>query len=196
MQDIVEASSSSLYYRLLGSSIPNTMSCVPEGQFGSLPRKEWDLWQQVRAENPSKSLSFGDYAIQHPRPSQVGGGLQMRANIRYTVEDKTMVVRGWGPVVIEGKEQYQGLCARLVAQSYFAGADFSWGDGVIAKCARRRGARLAKHVARSRNVASSAACDGPTSGSEAMMIRRDGSARRRYVRKQDHDVGEHIAPPV
>jgi hypothetical protein len=119
---------------LLGTSIPSSLSCVPEGTVGSLPRREWSLWKALTQRVTDGRLVFGDYGIQHPKPPQ-DGGPGMRANIRYTVEDGTVVARGSGAVFIEGKEQYRDLCSKLVDHPEFLGGDFSWGDAQIRDCA-------------------------------------------------------------
>ena len=59
----------------------------------------------------------------------------MRANIRYTVEQLTLIARGQGPVVQAGREQYRELCQMLIEREEFAGRDFSWGDAIIDDCA-------------------------------------------------------------
>ena len=120
---------------LTGSSMPSALSCVPEGTDRLLPRREWELWQQLPAESRAR-LDFGDYAIQHPSPP-ADGGASMRANIRYTLDDGHFIVRGRGPLRVEGYEQYVGLCARLTTSRHFAGGDYSWGDEVIESCAEQ-----------------------------------------------------------
>jgi Beta protein len=46
---------------LLGSSIPKTLSCVPEGTVGPIPRGEWILWTQLAAFDLKRFPAFGDY---------------------------------------------------------------------------------------------------------------------------------------
>ena len=69
--------------------------------------------------------SFGDYAIQHPRPPHDGGGPGMRATIRYTANGETLVARGQGSIIQEGNAQYRLLCQQLVVRSEFAGRVYS-----------------------------------------------------------------------
>jgi hypothetical protein len=121
---------------LLGTSTPAMMSCVEEGTVGSIPRKEWELWSQLRQCDLERMPTFGDYAIQNPHPPHDPGGPGMRANIRYTANGETLVARGRGPFYEEGNAQYRDLCEKLVARAEFAGRDFSWGDGVIDDCAQ------------------------------------------------------------
>jgi hypothetical protein len=121
---------------LLGTSIPKTLGVIPEGTIGSLPRREWNLWVELDRFALRRSPAFGDYAVQHPHPPvDGGGGNQMRANIRYTTDDATVVVRGRGPVTQEGNEQYRRLCQQLAVLPEFAGRDYSWGDETIEDCA-------------------------------------------------------------
>lgn len=120
---------------VLATSIPSMMGCIAEGTVGSLARREWDVWCQLSQAGLSRLPAFGDYAVQHPRPPEEGGGPGMRANIRYTANGVTLIARGHGAVIQEGNEQYRLLCEQLVARSDFAGPDYSWGDSVINDCA-------------------------------------------------------------
>lgn len=120
---------------LLGTSMPSMLGCIPEGTLGTLARKEWDVWTALSKLGLARLPSYGDYAIQHPTPPQDGGGPSMRANIRYTIDDVTLVARGRGPVIQEGAEQYVSLCQELVARKEFAGRDYTWGDRSIDDCA-------------------------------------------------------------
>jgi hypothetical protein len=120
----------------LGTTMPSTLGCVKEGTMGLLPRREWRLWQGVRSKARTPLPTFGDYAIQHPRPPQDGpGGPGMRANIRYTTSDSTLVARGRGAVIQEGKWQYRQLCQNLSDHEEYKGPDYSWGDRLIKECA-------------------------------------------------------------
>jgi hypothetical protein len=119
---------------LLGSSMPRMMGGIKEGTVGALPRREWEVWTQLREESLTRMPAFGDYAVQSPQPPN-GGGPGMRANIRYTTASETLIARGLGSVMQEGNEQYRELCQWLVARPEFSGRRYSWGDGVIDACA-------------------------------------------------------------
>jgi len=121
---------------LLGTSIPSMLGCVPEGSVGELPRREWELWLDLREALGDVNVSFGDYAIQHCRPPEDGGGPSMRANIRYTTSGVTLIARGTGAVIVEGIEQYRELCDWLTARPEFCGRGYSWGDRTIYDCSR------------------------------------------------------------
>ncbi len=123
-------------HRSLGGGV------VDEGTVGRLPRREWDLWLELRARRPERIPTYGDYAIQHPDPPWEGeeSGPGMRANIRYTLDDVTVVPRGTGPVVSgRGAEQYRDLCQEVMAEPKFAGPDYTWGDRIIFECAHGLG---------------------------------------------------------
>ncbi len=120
---------------VLGTSMPSQLGCIPEGTLGSLPRREWEVWTQLEQCDQPRMPAFGDYGIQSPEPPRDGGGPGMRANIRYTVDEETLIARGKGSVLQEGNEQYQDLCEQLVGCGRFSGRDFSWGDMTIADCA-------------------------------------------------------------
>lgn len=122
---------------LLGTSIPRTMGCIQEGHVGSLPRREWQLWASIRKLKLPRVPTFGDYAIQHPLPPQNDNtGPGMRANIRYTTNSVTLVARGQGLLVQEGRQQYRELCRKILNLPQYSGEDYTWGDRVIADCAR------------------------------------------------------------
>jgi hypothetical protein len=123
---------------LLGTSMRSMLGgMITEGTIGEIPRREWELWSALRASPPARLPTYGDYVVQHPHPpsDDNGGGPGMRANIRYTTSDLTLVVRGQGPLIQEGREQYRNLCQQLCQRPEFAGPGFSWGDAQIAGCA-------------------------------------------------------------
>jgi hypothetical protein len=135
---------------LLGTSMPRSLGggVVGEGTVGRLPRREWELWCGLRASSVSRLPTFGDYAVQHPEPpeedEQTGPG--MRANVRYTLEDVTLIPRGVGPFTQEGIEGYRPLCRQVVADPGFRGAGYTWGDRVIAECAGNTGPSGTQHL--------------------------------------------------
>ena len=154
LQDLIEARQWRAV-AILGTSVPATMGCIPEGTMGSLPRREWQLWLELGACDLPRMPCFGDYAIQHPRPPQEGGGPGMRANIRYTCRRGILIARGSGWVAQEGNAQYVLLCKQLL--------DRQWG---LCRCRlqlgrwsdrpvlpRSDGAGGAGHVARRRHIA-------------------------------------------
>jgi hypothetical protein len=121
---------------LIGTAIPKSLSCIREGTLGTIARSEWQLWHELLEAKPARVPCFGDYGVQgHRDPELESGRGIMRANIRYTGAEDTLVARGIGPAFQGGREQYQELCALLAGATEFSGAGFSWGDGVIDRCA-------------------------------------------------------------
>jgi hypothetical protein len=122
---------------LVGSSMPSALSCIEQGTVGTLFRKEWEVWDKLKRMGLTRPPSFGDFAIQSP--AQAGkGGPSMRASVRYTTDNGTLISRGSGPFHEEGKIQYHELCRKLIERPEFKGPGFSWGDETIMKCANEQ----------------------------------------------------------
>ena len=147
--------------------------------------------------SPSRSPTFGDYAVQNPEPplEDQPTGPGQAANIRYTTEDATLVPRAVGAVIQEGAEQYRELCELLVAQDEFAGRDFSWGDLQIAECAagigdpgwqnQWRGAGL--HTTCATSWSSS-----PELGDREALRRNPSPSRVALQQSKTHHLLEHL----
>ena len=126
---------------LIATSMPRSFGHIPEGTIGSVPRREWQLWQALREARADRVI-FGDYGVQHPRvPSNSTGG-RMRANIRYPTREGTLVARGSGLIMsippAERAQQYRKLCYDLVTNSLFVGRGCCMGDDTIQDCAEGR----------------------------------------------------------
>jgi hypothetical protein len=122
---------------LLASSMPSAMSCIEKGTLGSLPRREWELWTQLAECGLPRLPTYGDYAVQHPRPPS-GGGPGMRGTIRYTANSETLIARTDGPVMIVGNDEYPELCTWLMSRQEFCGPKYTWGDRTIDDCGKGR----------------------------------------------------------
>jgi len=124
---------------IAGASFPEDLSDVRADATEKLPRSEWDLWRAIKSKPqklPRKDLLFGDYAISHPIPKELDPRImRMSASIRYSTQTSWLVLKGRN-VREYGFEQYFELSSLLVQRPEFAGADFSWGDAYIQKCAR------------------------------------------------------------
>jgi hypothetical protein len=118
---------------LIGTSMPSMLGRIKEGSLGMIPRHEWEIWSALGGR-VARSITYGDYAVQHSRPPHEDGGPGMRANIRYTTERATLIARGRGSVLLEGKQQYRDLCRDLINHPLFTGREYSWGDAVISDC--------------------------------------------------------------
>lgn len=130
---------------LVATSMPETLASINEGSIGAIPRREWTLWTQIMSANARRRVSFGDYAVQHPRPpAETGPG--MRANVRYTADARTVVARGEGLVIQGGGSQYPALCQMIVGLEEFQTGDYSWGDQVIEDCANGGPWSISQHL--------------------------------------------------
>jgi hypothetical protein len=104
-------------------------------------RHDRALWVAVRSQLQAGERVpwFGDYGVQVPNPEAVDPRLMtMSANIRYTLEENWLVLKGR---TISGKkakatyDEFRVLCTDLVAMPQYRGATFSEGDRYIKACA-------------------------------------------------------------
>jgi hypothetical protein len=103
-----------------------------------IQRSEWLLYKRLVEGLSSKKIrvpTFGDYGINHPDVLS----LDMRfvkpsATIRYTIDDKWLIVKGLN-VRDHEYGQYRGHCRSVMASSHFSGKNFSQGDKYISDCA-------------------------------------------------------------
>jgi hypothetical protein len=123
---------------VLATSIPSSFEKIREGTIGSIPRREWILWNALHEIGSARTV-FGDYGVQHPRAPRNRRGGQMRANIRYTTREGTLVARGEGAIMrldpSERAQQYRKLCYDLVTNNLFVGRGCCSGDDTIQDCA-------------------------------------------------------------
>ncbi len=114
---------------LAGGSFPNGVSKITDKMSaGTVPRLEWQLFQQVAKAHPR--LRFGDYLIDHPVAAEFIKGMQIPAAIRYTSDDVWHVVRGQNSKD-NGSETMIRVYRYLVKQPYYSGSTFSYGDAEI-----------------------------------------------------------------
>lgn len=104
-------------------------------------RLDRELWMALRTQlQPSERLPwFGDYGVQVPNPEAIDPRIMtMSANIRYTLEEHWLVLKGR---TISGKkakatyDEFRVLCKDLVAMPEYRGEAFSAGDRYIKACA-------------------------------------------------------------
>lgn len=116
------------------SAFPDSLASITGS--GTLPRAEWTIWKNVAARLGAQgNIIFGDYAVAHPIYSPVS--YAGAANIRYTLEDVWLILRGrkvTGPQY-GGFGQYVTLAQALVTSPNYSGPTFSWGDEYISECA-------------------------------------------------------------
>ncbi len=102
----------------------------------STPRRDWQAWlgEVELAENLVRKPSFADYGIYHPTYQPPPWFPNFSASIRYTDEEKWIIMRGEG-VRNEGGAgfaQYPANAELLCGMPEFRGASFSAGDAYIA----------------------------------------------------------------
>lgn len=124
---------------LIATSVPSSFADeVPEGFVGGIARREWELWESLRALT-DRRLSVGDYGVQHPRVPGTRSGGRMRANVRYPTEEGLLVGRGVGAFQDlspqERSDQYRKICHDLVLNRLFVGRGCCPGDRTIQDCA-------------------------------------------------------------
>jgi hypothetical protein len=126
---------------LAAASFPEDLSDVDAATITTLPRREWELWKTLhRRPNllPRPDMIFGDYGISHPVQKEIDPRtMRMSASIRYTTEEKWLVLKGRN-VRQYGFDQYFELCKALTRLPEFRGREYSWGDSYIAECAAGR----------------------------------------------------------
>lgn len=123
---------------LAAASFPENLSDVDAATTTVLPRLEWALWERLQRRRVLRNNAlFGDYAIAHPIATELDPRtMRMSASIRYTTPENWLIVKGRN-VRQYGFDQYFELARTLVALREYSGEEFSWGDGFIARCARR-----------------------------------------------------------
>ena len=123
-----------------GASFPENLSEVDAATTTALPRVEWAVWLRLQRRRGAlrEGALFGDYGIANPIPTELDPRtMRMSASIRYTTATDWLVLKGRN-VRQYGFDQYYKLCETLVTLTEFSGENFSWGDRLIARCARRQ----------------------------------------------------------
>lgn len=119
---------------LIGTSFPASLSFLKKCPQMNIPRYEWRTYKRLYVKLRSSGIRipcFGDYAINHPDVVTIDPRtMKTTANIRYTIDDNWLVVRG--KTLREfGYEQHRDLCRRIENSTYF-----SAGDRYVYNCSR------------------------------------------------------------
>jgi hypothetical protein len=119
---------------LIGTSLPQSLKTLEPG-ISIIPRYEWQAYKKLVARLNASGVRvpvFGDYAINHPEARQGNQRfMKTRANIRYTINDNWLIVRG---EQVRDLSEYKELCSDLVTHNSFYGTDYSTGDKYIQEC--------------------------------------------------------------
>jgi hypothetical protein len=123
-------------FALIGTSLPSTLSILGSGK-SIIARNEWQAYKKLIMRLKSLDIrypAFGDYAINRPEVSKIDQRfMKTRANIRYTINDGWLIVRGNN---IRDYSEYEELSKTIVSSKMFDGPDFSLGDKYILDCAQ------------------------------------------------------------
>ncbi|OCH41600.1 beta family protein [Aliivibrio fischeri] len=125
------------FVSIAGCSITSDINgMVPKkNSTGLVVRKEFKVWKSVKTFNPNLKFVFGDYGIANPNVSDGTIAPDANGKIRHTTSESYFVVRGYSRRQGEKGGQMHGLCQTLISSEYFRDPSFSWGDGMINKCA-------------------------------------------------------------
>lgn len=123
-----------------GGAFPKDLSEFEKHSNPKILRLDWRLWSALNTQVVLKRKpTYSDYTIQHPiYYGHVEGVINTSASIRYTDVDLWEVFRGEGLQNKNGAghKQYPALAKLLVAQDYFKGTDYSFGDSYISDRAK------------------------------------------------------------
>ena len=114
---------------IAGGSFPLSLAGFPVGN-NLLPRREWQVWQTLRARPGCTEVRFGDYNVTNPEPLAEDldpRAMNPAAAIRYALDGEWWLLRGRGAKT-SGFAQYNTLCRVLIADARYAGQTFSYGD--------------------------------------------------------------------
>jgi len=103
---------------VIGGSFPQDLNGFSVGEY-LLPRIEWDLWKDCERKNPSRKLTFGDYATLHPFLLSPFAGMNASASIRYTTDEHWLVMRGQG-IRAEGSAGFAQFPAKMLDHLWIA----------------------------------------------------------------------------
>ncbi|MFI9449738.1 hypothetical protein [Amycolatopsis sp. NPDC052450] len=110
-------------------------------------RPEVTLWNETHHAS-ANGVSYGDYGVTHPLPPRSDGNPRTpNPYLCYTVPGKTVLLRRKVEEGDDPAERFTDLVEELAERNDFAGPDYSWGDGELARC-RRTGGRTAGSVSR------------------------------------------------
>jgi hypothetical protein len=121
---------------LASGCFPDSISESPTGTWIPFPRADWNGWHAVAGQRHTANQrvpSYGDYGVRcGGEPKVIPNG--PAPNIRYTDTQIIWVRKGE-----KAPGSMKTICASLITQNYFKGAQFSQGDADIAQQATTTG---------------------------------------------------------
>ena len=125
-------------FTLASSNFPESLASVKRNAIVEIDRRDYQLWRSFlkKHHNLKRLPSYGDYGVVHPVWVDIDLSIiNPSAKIRYTLEDKWLVVKGHSLKTGAKYGQYHELAGRLIKESKYIGKSFSWGDDYITMCA-------------------------------------------------------------
>lgn len=124
------------FISLAGSSIAKSVDVmVPKhNSTGYVVRRELNAWKALKHQNRYRELVLGDYCVVNPRVADGIIATHANGKIRYTINEKYFIVRGYSRATGEKGGQMHGLCKKLMSSGHYMGESFSWGDSRISDC--------------------------------------------------------------
>jgi hypothetical protein len=107
-----------------------------ENSFDFVPRREMYVWKSF-VDEAKFPIIFSDYGIRNPKAKDDIQAPNANGKIRYTIDNKYFVVRGYAKNKGEGYKQLHKLAENIVKSPHFIDSDFSWGDKCIEACSKR-----------------------------------------------------------
>lgn len=119
---------------IVGSSAPAENS-VAGFDMARTPRTDLEIWESVKRQLPDgPSTSFGDYGGFAPLLPN-GNARTKHPSLRYTLANEAILVRRKA-IAGEGHSVYTDVCQFVVAQPWYQGSAYSWGDDCIEQTAQ------------------------------------------------------------
>lgn len=114
---------------LASGASPETISDVPKQKYYYIDRNDAALWNQMIQIYPE--LDYADYGTRSPNQSDGPGFQGPLPYLRYATASKWVIWRE--PKDSQGGHStFSDVCHNIVAHPDFSGANFSWGDGLMA----------------------------------------------------------------
>jgi hypothetical protein len=128
-------------FTIAGTAFPSS-NLIKEG-ITEFSRNEWMLYLQLLEKTKNsefkRPINFGDYSIVHPGYFEFNPKImKASANIRYTHNQKWVVVKGKALKESADYGQYFNLSKKIYESNSYLGESFSDGDLHIAKCVNKQ----------------------------------------------------------
>lgn len=121
-----------------GGSFPAFINKAVKDENSSdyVTRREIHVWKSFVGDS-KLPLIFSDYGIRNPKAEDDIIAPNANGKIRYTIEDKFFVVRGYAKNKDEKYKQLHDLSEKVVKSPHYLGPEFSWGDECILACSKK-----------------------------------------------------------